>query len=130
MLICFSVCAVMSLVLFKTNIVFSPVIYAEIIILALFFGASQGVLSVYIPHLFPVEIRGTATGFCFNTGRILTAIAVLFVGVLVIDLGGYGNALFIFSVVFVIGLAVTFFTADATDTETAKEVQFTVDSIH
>jgi MFS family permease len=130
MLLCFSVCAVMSLILFKTNVLFSPVVYFEIIILALFFGASQGVLSVYIPHLFPVEIRGAATGFCFNTGRILTAVAVLFVGVLVTELGGYGNALFIFSSVFLAGLVVTFFTTDSPDIKTTKEVQFTVDSIN
>ncbi len=110
MLLCFSVCTVMSFVLFKTNTTFSPIIYAEIIILALFFGASQGVLSVYIPNLFPVTIRGTATGFCFNIGRLFTATAVLFVGVLVAELGGYGNSLFIFSLVFVIGWIATFFT--------------------
>ena len=75
--------------------------------MALFFGVSQGVLSVYIPNLFPVNIRGTATGFCFNTGRLVTAVAVLFVGVLVSALGGYGNSLFIFSLVFVIGFITT-----------------------
>jgi MFS family permease len=109
MLLCFSVCAIMSFILFKTNASFSSIIYIEIIILALFFGASQGVLSVYIPDLFPVGIRGTATGFCFNTGRLVTATAVLFVGVLVTELGGYSNSLFIFSLVFVIGFIVTFF---------------------
>jgi len=112
MLLCFSVCALMSLILFKTNTVFSSLVYIEILILALFFGASQGVLSVYIPNLFPVDIRGTATGFCFNIGRVFTAIAVLFVGVLVTELGGYGNALFIFSTVFLIGLIVTFFASE------------------
>lgn len=109
MLLCFSVCAIMSFVLFKTNTSFSSIIYIEIVILALFFGASQGVLSVYIPNLFPVGIRGTATGFCFNIGRLVTATAVLFVGVLVTELGGYGNSLFIFSLVFVIGFIATFF---------------------
>lgn len=109
MLLCFSVCAIMSFVLFKTNTSFSSIIYIEIVILALFFGASQGVLSVYIPNLFPVGIRGTATGFCFNIGRLVTATAVLFVGVLVTELGGYSNSLFIFSLVFVIGFIVTFF---------------------
>ena len=109
MLLCFSVCSVLSFILFKTNDSFSAAIYVEIIILALFFGASQGVLSVYIPNLFPVAIRGTATGFCFNIGRLFTATAVLFVGVLVNTLGGYGNSLFIFSLVFIIGLATTFF---------------------
>jgi MFS family permease len=110
LILCFAVCAIGAFVLFKTNSAFSLLIYAEILIIALFFGASQGVLSVYIPNLFPVSIRGTATGFCFNTGRIVTATAVLFVGLLVALLGGYGNALFVFSFVFLIGLAVTWFT--------------------
>lgn len=112
MISCFVVCSLLSLLLFKTNNSFSPAIYAEIITLALAFGASQGVLSVYIPALFPVGIRGTATGFSFNTGRVLTATAVLFVGVLVNTLGGYSNSLFIFSLVFIIGLIATFFTKE------------------
>ena len=85
-------------------------IYAEIALLALFFGASQGILSAYIPPLFPTALRSTATGFCFNIGRVITATAVLFVGLLVNTLGSFGNALFIFSSVFFIGLmAVIFF---------------------
>ena len=110
MLACFAACAFLSFILFKTNTVFSPVIYAEIALLALFFGASQGILSAYIPPLFPTALRSTATGFCFNIGRVITATAVLFVGLLVNTLGGFGNALFIFSLVFFIGLmAVIFF---------------------
>jgi MFS family permease len=104
MLLCYSACTLLSFVLFKTNAVFSNAVYAEILLMALFFGASQGVLNVYIPNLFPVGIRGTATGFCFNIGRLFTATAVLFVGVLVTELGGYGNSLFVFSMVFLIGL--------------------------
>jgi MFS family permease len=109
MLICFAVCAGMSFILFKTNTAFNAVIYIEIAVLALFFGASQGVLSAYIPQLFPTGIRATATGFCFNIGRIFTASAVLFVGVLVSALGGYGNAIFTFSLVFIVGLLVVLF---------------------
>ncbi|HMH23855.1 MAG TPA: MFS transporter [Puia sp.] len=115
MLLCYSACALCSLLLFRTNSVFTPVIYPELSGLALFFGASQGVLSVYIPQLFPTAIRATATGFCFNTGRVFTATAVLFVGVLETWLGGYGNALFIFSLVFLIGLTVTFFSRGAAE---------------
>ncbi|GAO42558.1 MFS transporter [Flavihumibacter petaseus] len=110
MVLCFTACTILSFILFKTNTVFSAVIYAEILVIALFFGASQGVLSVYIPQLFPVAIRGTATGFCFNAGRLVTATAVLFVGVLVTELGGYGNSLFVFSMVFLIGLFTLLFT--------------------
>jgi MFS family permease len=109
MLLCFAVCTVMSFVLFKTNSTVSGAVYAEIAIMALFFGASQGVLSAYIPQLFHTGIRATATGFCFNVGRLFTATAVLFIGVLVSALGGYGNAIFIFSLVFVLGLIVTLF---------------------
>ena len=129
MLVCFSVCAAMSFVLFKINSVLSPVVYAEILILALFFGASQGVLSVYIPNLFAVAVRGRATGFCFNIGRIFTAIAVLFVGVLVTDLGGYSNALFIFSLVFVIGWAITFFAKDKIVADEIETGRLTVDDL-
>jgi MFS family permease len=113
----FAVCAAMAFLLFKTNTVFSWAIYAEIAILAVFFGASQGILSMYIPLLFPTGIRASATGFCFNIGRLFTALAVLFVGFLVTVLGGYGNALFIFSWVFVAGLLVVLFIKDITGSQ-------------
>lgn len=121
MILCFTVCALLSFILFKTNAVFSTLIYVEIAVLALSFGASQGVLSVYIPNLFPVDIRATATGFCFNIGRLFTATAVLFIGVLVTQLGGYSNALFVFSAVFVIGLIVTIFSPASPQSTKAKD---------
>lgn len=101
---CFAVCTLLSFILFKTNTVFTAIIYPEIAVLALCFGASQGILSVYIPKMFPTPVRASATGFCFNAGRLFTATAVLFIGILVNSLGGYSNALFIFSMVFLIGL--------------------------
>lgn len=129
LLVCLSVCAFFSFLLFKTNPVFSAVIYAEIIILALFFGVSQGVLSVYIPHLFPVEIRASATGFCLNIGRIFTATAVLFIGILVTTLRGYGNTIFVFSLVFVIGLLILLFTKDQPDSFTMEMKELDVKSL-
>jgi len=120
MLLCFSVCLLFSFLLFKINSGFSSLIYVEIAVMALFFGISQGVLSVYIPLLFPIRVRGTATGFCFNIGRIFTAAAVLFVGVLVTILGGYSNSLFLFSLVFLVGLTVTFFSKETIPAETVE----------
>ncbi len=108
MAVCFTACTILSFILFKTNQSVSPLLYMEIGLLALFFGASQGVLSAMIPLLFPVSIRASATGFCFNIGRLFTGTAVLFVGVMVVALGGYGNALFIFSLVFIPGLITIF----------------------
>jgi hypothetical protein len=102
---CFSGCFILSTLLFKFNTTFSGITIVEIASLAFMFGISQGLLAVYIPQLFPVSIRAMATGFCFNVGRFLTAAAVFFVGALVTTLGGYGNSLFTFSLVFLVGFS-------------------------
>lgn len=107
MVLCFTICFGMSFVLFKLNHAFAGVAYIEVALMAVFFGISQGALSVYIPELFPAAIGAAATGFCFNVGRLFTATAVFFAGALVTLLGGYGNALFIFSFIFLIGLLAT-----------------------
>jgi len=103
MMLCFAGCLVMSFVLFGTNDVYRIVVFAELGLLAVFFGISQGLLSIYIPMLFPVRVRGFATGFCFNIGRFATALAVFFVGVLVSFFGGYGQTLMAFSGIFAAG---------------------------
>jgi MFS family permease len=112
MMVCFMGCIIMSTLLFKFNTSFSVLVYIETAALALFFGISQGLLSIYIPQLFPVNIRATATGICFNVGRLVTATAVFFVGALVIALGGYGNTILTFSMVFVVGFITLYFTKD------------------
>ncbi len=106
MLICFGGCFVVSITLFNFNPTLTVLSYIEMALIALFFGISQGVLNAYIPALFPTHIRSAATGFCFNIGRIFTASAVFFVGWLVNFFGGYGNALTIFSFVFLLGFIV------------------------
>lgn len=109
MMFCFSGCAFMAVLLFGFNTSFSPIIYVETAFLSLFFGVSQGLLSFYIPQLFPTAIRAGATGFCFNLGRVFTTIAVFSLGTLVIVLGGYGNALLTFSLVFIFGFVFLYF---------------------
>ena len=112
MMTCFTGCIVISFFLFGMNSTFSAVIYFETAILALFFGISQGLLSIYIPQLFPFHIRGASTGFCFNIGRPVTAVAVFFVGALVTTLGGYSNALLTFAGIFIIGFITVYLTKD------------------
>ena len=107
LIMCFAGCFVMTFVVFKLNTSVTTATFVEMSLLAIFFGISQGTLAVYIPHLFPTIIRASATGFCFNIGRIFTASVVFFIGALVSLLGGYGNAIFIFSFVFILGLIVT-----------------------
>jgi predicted MFS family arabinose efflux permease len=114
MLVCFSGCFILSFLLFKINTGFSGITAAEITLLSFLFGISQGLLSVYIPLLFPVPLRATATGFCFNTGRIFTAAAVFFVGALVTNLGGYGNSLFVFSFILLLGFIFLLFSKNIT----------------
>jgi MFS family permease len=114
MLLCFAVCFTMAFVLFKLNHAFGVAAYAEVALLAVFFGISQGALSVYIPQLFPTAICAAATGFCFNIGRLFTATAVFFVGALVSFLGGYGNTLFIFSFIFLLGFLATWYAGQNT----------------
>jgi len=108
MMMCFAACFIMVFVVFKLNTSVSLITFIEMGVLAFFFGISQGALSVYIPQLFPTVVRASATGFCFNVGRLFTATVVFFIGALVGLLDGYGNAIFIFSFIFLIGFAVTF----------------------
>ncbi len=109
LLICFGASFILAFILFKLTTTLSPGIYLQIAFIAIFFGMSQGALSMYIPELFPVSLSATATGVCFNLGRIITGVAVFFIGSLVEMLGGYGNAIFYFDFVFLIGFIITLF---------------------
>lgn len=115
MLLCFAGCFIFSLLLFKFNTEFTILTLFEITLLSLMFGISQGLLSFYIPMLFPVNIRASATGFCFNTGRFFTAAAVFFVGTLVSTFGGFGNSLSAFSLVFLVGFIFLLFSRNITN---------------
>jgi len=107
MLLCFAACFVMTAVIFKMNTIVTTGTFTELGILAFFFGISQGALAVYIPSLFPIGICASATGFCFNVGRLFTGTVVFFIGALVTWLGGYGNAVFTFSFIFIVGFIAT-----------------------
>lgn len=88
---------------------FSVMIYWLHGFLGLLIGIAQAVLYIYLPELFPTTIRASAVGFCLNCGRILTAVAVLFVGLLVPIFGGYAYALFAFACVYLVAVGSSFF---------------------
>lgn len=88
--------------IFLSNQAFSYALLAQTVLLSLFFGISQGALTVFVTELFPKEIRASGTGFCFNIGRFFTTSAVFFVGSLVEVLGGYSNAMLLFSGAFLV----------------------------
>jgi MFS family permease len=67
----------------------------------------QGVFSwtaVWLPELFPTRMRATAAGFIFNTPRLISAIAPLIAGSLIVGLGGYGKTATIIGMFYVLGL--------------------------
>jgi MFS family permease len=113
MMLCFVACFVMVFCLFKLNNSFGGAVLPEIVILAIFFGISQGTFSIYIPQLFKTPVRAYATGICFNVGRLFTATVVFFIGALVSFFGGYGNSIFAFSFVFLLGLTTTYFSKES-----------------
>lgn len=112
MMMCFAVCFIMSFVVFKLNHTVTIATFVEMAALVFFFGISQGALGVYVPGLFPTAICASATGFCFNVGRLFTGTVVFFIGALVTILGGYGNAVFTFSFIFIIGFVATWMTKE------------------
>jgi MFS family permease len=67
----------------------------------------QGIFSwtaIWLPELFPTRMRATAAGFIFNTPRLISAIAPLFAGTLIVGLGGYAKAATIIGLFYGIGL--------------------------
>jgi MFS family permease len=67
----------------------------------------QGIFSwtsVWLPELFPTRMRATAAGFIFNAPRLISAIAPLIAGTLIVALGGYGKAATIIGLFYILGL--------------------------
>jgi MFS family permease len=79
-------------------------------------GISQGVFglfTMYLPPLFPVLIRTTGAGFCYNFGRIAAAAGTI----LCIYFKDYSTALVGAGMLFLVAAAVALFLPDRNDTE-------------
>ena len=95
-------------------LILTPIVYLwvqEIHLLLLVFAVYgffiQGVFSwtaVWLPELFPTRMRGTAAGFIFNTPRLISAVAPLIAGSLIVGLGGYGKTATILGLFYILGL--------------------------
>lgn len=108
LIISFAGCFLASLLLFGSNSVFSLIIYWETSLLGFFIGLAQASMYIYLPELFPTQIRATATGFCLNIGRLCTVFAVLAIGPVVKVLGGYGWAALVFAFAYLISMITSF----------------------
>src|ERR1700751_903319 len=67
----------------------------------------QGIFSwtpIWLPELFPTRMRATAAGFIFNAPRLLSAVAPLIAGTLIVRLGGYSWAATYIASFYILGL--------------------------
>ena len=81
---------------------FHAVVFAQGLVATLFFGW----LALYLPALFPVEVRATGSGLAYNSGRFATAIGVLGAGLLFSALGGdYSRVGTICAGIYALGIA-------------------------
>ncbi|MBL0321391.1 MAG: MFS transporter [Candidatus Kapabacteria bacterium] len=110
-------CIILTAATFLTGLTPGAMLFSMAFLLALCIGVNQGVLGTYLAELFPTGIRAAAVGISMNAGRLLTAIAVIFMGVLVEHLGGYNNAIFVFSGAYVVGLITVGFARETKDHE-------------
>jgi len=95
-------------------LILTPIVYLwvkEIHLLLLVFAVYgffiQGIFSwtaVWLPELFPTRMRATAAGFIFNAPRLISAIAPLIAGSLIVGLGGYGKTASIIGLFYILGL--------------------------
>ena len=67
------------------------------------------IFAVYLPELFPTPIRATGQGFCWNAGRLLTALGPLTSGLLVDKLGSVPMAAALLSSAYLVGLVAIWF---------------------
>ena len=77
-------------------------------------GVCQGVFSIftmYLPPLFPVLIRTTGAGFCYNFGRIAAATGVILFAII----ENYTTALLMAGSLFIIASLLSLFLPDRTD---------------
>jgi len=69
-------------------------------------AAFYGWLPLYLPELFPTRVRATGSGFTFNSGRVLAAVASITVALLYGGQEDYPRMCSVTSLVYVVGLAV------------------------
>ncbi len=81
---------------------FHPAVCLQGFVSTLFFGW----LAVYLPSVFPVEVRAAGSGLAYNAGRFITAAGVLAAGTLFTALGGdYVRVGSFCSLVYALGIA-------------------------
>jgi MFS family permease len=99
---------------------YAPQNYTTLLILLPLFGfCTLGIhagYAVYFPELFPNHLRSTATGFCFNAGRLVAASVLIFSGWLKSQPGmDLRLAVTVLSSIFLVGIVIVLFLPETKD---------------
>ena len=91
----------------------APDTYATVVLILPALGFfTNGMFSgfpIYLPELYPTQIRATGSGFCFNAGRVLAAAGPFLTGYLVVHLGTFARAASSVAIIYVFGMLVLLF---------------------
>jgi hypothetical protein len=83
--------------------------------LGFFSGIYFGWLPLFLPELFPTQVRSTGAGVSFNFGRILTAVTIFATGAITTYFGGdYARIGRVTSLIFLIGALAIWLAPDTT----------------
>jgi hypothetical protein len=99
---------VTALAFFQGNSSYGPMFLATAFLAGGVTASFYGWLPLYLPELFPTNVRATGQGFAFNFGRILAAVGALQTGFLMKDVfgGDYARACSVMSFIYIVGLIV------------------------
>ena len=79
-----------------------------------FFSGVFGLFTMYLPPLFPTLLRTTGAGFCYNIGRIASAMGVVFSGSLASG-GDFKPTLLFAACLFIPGVAIALMLPEPND---------------
>ena len=92
---------------------FFPIVFAQGLVATLFFGW----LPLYLPELFPTQVRAAGSGISYNVGRFATAAGVLTAGFLFSALGGsYASVGTAAALIYGLGMLAIWWAPDTTRT--------------
>jgi MFS family permease len=72
-------------------------------------------MTIYLPELFPTQVRGTAMSLVFDSSRSFAGIGPLLAGWMISFFGGIGMAAAVMSLIYLVGLIVTPFAGPETN---------------
>ena len=96
--------------LFRTVTEYGPKFLTLCCLAGCFTASFYGWLALYLPELFPTRVRATGQGVCYNTGRILAAVAAVETGSLLQHYqGSYAQAGATMTLVYLAGMVLIWF---------------------